>query len=269
MGSSSSVFQDTPSFSSSLLDPEIRNAKYGPPPPLFSEEFDVWKARYLFQDGPIMRKVRKETNQLRVKILMDIPLEFLQPTIVIIYCPHLSLTTRLTNYIQHKLKYDLILKENYSSTTEMFHQILSRNDEFFLEQCQRHQQSDHQSPSHENIRKDVIITSGPRKGCLLYNYPTNSSEVLEFNECTRDYRKVVIIFDYEIMKLSRSLSEQWIHLPSQRLYDDDLCPPKNVLLARNKSDKMIDSSSYLDDITSEPLTKVQSPPPPPFPSLPH
>jgi hypothetical protein len=264
MGSSSSVFQDT-SFSSSLIDPELRNAKYGPPPPPFSQEYDIWKARYLFQDGPIMRKVRKETNPLRIKILMDIPLEFLQPTIVIIYCPHLSLTRRLTNYLKRKLEFQLIFPTTYSSTDEMFDEILSRAPHSLPEQQQSQRQDrhydyhyQHQQASHEGLRKGINPNgkeSATRKGSLLYNYPTNSSEVIEFNERTKMYRKIVIIFDYEIMKLTRSLSDQWIHIPSQRVYDDELCPPRTVLIAR-KDEKPISQSTYVDDLTSEPLTKV-------------
>lgn len=270
MGSSSSIFHEK-SYSASIsaLDPEIRNRKYGPPPPPFSEEYNLWKAKYLYQDGPIMRKIRKESNELRIKILLDIPLEFLQPTIVIIYCPHLSVTSRLINFIQQKLNFYLIQRINYSSTQEMFQEILFRYEE--LPQLQQQQPTQPQQQptqpqqqqldesyqqSQEGIRRGVMTGNGARKGCLLYNYPTNATEVVEFNNQTMRYRKVVIIFDsHEVMKLSRSLSDQWIHLPSQRLYDDEICPPKTVLLAR-KSEKTIDESTYIDDLTSEPLTKV-------------
>ena len=268
MGSSSSIFNEN-SYSASIsaLDPEIRNRKYGPPPPPFSEEYNEWKARYLYQDGPIMRKIRKESNELRIKILLDIPLEFLQPTIVIIYCPHLSVTSRLINFLRQKLNFSLIQRMNYSSTQEMFDDILFRYEEYNSEQqLQLQQQPQPQQQQHvdqsyqqsyEGIRRGVMTgNGGARKGCLLYNYPTNATEVIEFNDQTMRYRKVVIIFDsHEVMKLSRSLSDQWIHLPSQRLYDDEICPPKTVLLAR-KSEKAIDQSTYIDDLTSEPLTKV-------------
>jgi hypothetical protein len=111
-------------------------------------------------------------------------------------------------------------------------------------------------------------------------------EVVDFNQQTYSLRKIVLLFDYDLLKLIRSKSEQWIHLPSGRIYDVEICPPRKIIEFKGKKKKgQVDqreeeaqvqalaqaqadmttttststypSSCYVDDITLEPLMKVR------------
>jgi hypothetical protein len=149
-----------------IEDPDERVRKYGAPPIPLGRDYILWKCRYLYQDGKLMRKIRKDTNHLRLKILMDIPLYFLQKTIVIIYSPLLSMSDTLVKYVGYKLNFPIIYPLQYESSSHMYYQIFQKS-----------------------------LTSG----CLYHNYPTTASEIDQFNKETWAYRKVVLVFEYDMM----------------------------------------------------------------------
>jgi hypothetical protein len=267
MGSSASFFKEEQSLSS-IPDPEIRDLKYGPPPTPLGSEYEKWRSNYLFHEGTLMKKIRKETNHLRLKILMEIPLVFLQKTIVIIYCPPLTLSHELVEYVIKKFPSYLLIKAgDYLTTQEMYERVLEQYEPSSLSIAASAASA--ASPSLSESHPSYSFSSlEATTGCLFINYPSNGQEAVEFNERTSTIRKVTLFFEFDLLKLVRSKSDQWTHPPSGRVYDDEICPTKKILAMKGTKKKDENAlgvtspvpsyplSCYVDDITSEPLVKV-------------
>jgi hypothetical protein len=121
-------------------------------------------------DNLLSHLIQQESHLIRCKILHDIPLQFLQKTIIILYGPPLSHCEELGSYLAKKFKFP-------------FHSSLSDS-----------------SPSGSMVSSSGLrLGSGEddHDGCLLINCPRSVDEGESFNNKTKEYKKVVLLIEQD------------------------------------------------------------------------
>jgi hypothetical protein len=125
----------------------------------------------------LMKDIHQDTKLIRMKILLDIKLEFLYPTILIIYGPPLSHCDDLAIYLSHKLQFPI-----FSSFD-----VINRTDFFQLR----------------------IQSSDCLKGFILINFPHTIYEGDLLNHLIKGYKQIVLHIETDFtvkFSLSHSFS---------------------------------------------------------------
>ena len=108
-----------------------------------NERYERFKGRNGFKDIKITTKLNEkliiknffsllsmETSEIRMKILMDIPLQFQYKTVIIIYSPPLSYLNQLGDYLSIKCHFPLFnLKENEKEINNYYFNHFNQNKE--------------------------------------------------------------------------------------------------------------------------------------------
>lgn len=178
--------------------------------------------------------IQKDTHVIRCKILNDIPLSFLHPTIILLYGPPLSYCDELGYFIASKCQMTLFNARDFVTFEEMYHELSRR------------------------IQKDDC-----QIGFILVNFPKSISEGEKFNNRTRRFKKVVLLLEQDFtvvfilffssflsQRLLRAKCADWIHVPSGRRYHTTNNPPKSM------KGTLDDVRNMYDDETAEPLQPV-------------
>lgn len=162
-----------------------------------------------------------DSKKLRIKILMDIPFEFLCPTIILLFGPPGSDIDKINTFLSAKLKMDSFTPEDLDIQNENWDGL-----SFKLE-------------SKESC-----------KGFILRNFPNNVEESQKFYDMTIEFKKIVIFVEYDCKKLLLEHQYQHIHPSSGREYHVIKNPPKSM----KKVSSTIFSDMF-DDVTGEVLVQ--------------
>lgn len=211
MGSGASSSSVTPSpviikNHSSFPDQQIQHRGHPHPHPILNKRSSslptplpiTSSSTSFLTSNPLLHLIQQETHHIRCKILNDIPLSFIHPTIILLYGPPLSDCHSLGLHISQKFNFPIFpthkqeQQEQEAVVVAVAEAEEAMNEDFY----QRIQSSD------------------CLNGFLLINLPQTISQGEEFNLQTKQFKKVVLLIEQDFTVSSSDIPPFSISSPS-------------------------------------------------------